>query len=217
MAVRFKRVSTRILDASRLRDQRGVAARVQSAVVDASFGTNAGAPYRGDRSSQMGDWARRCAAVNRTPTHLKLVKGNPGRRPLPTSEPKPRGKPTCPAWLSIEAKREWRRMAVEMHALGLLTSIDRSVFAAYCESVAVLVRATKGMNAMAALDPASHGGLVVIAASGNAMQNPLVMTARQAKADMVRYAAEFGMSPSAQTRIKAIESEPDEDAAAAYF
>jgi phage terminase small subunit len=35
------------------------------------------------------------------------------------------------------------------------------------------------------------------------MQNPLVLTARQAANDMVRYASEFGMTAAARARIGA--------------
>jgi phage terminase small subunit len=69
-----------------------------------------------------------------TPTHLKLVRGNPGRRPLNRAEPKPAaGMPTAPAHLSTEAKTEWRRVAPELYRLGILTRLDRSALAAYCQ------------------------------------------------------------------------------------
>jgi len=37
--------------------------------------------------------------------------------------------------------------------------------------------------------------------NGNAIQNPLVGMANRAMADMVRYATEFGMTPSSRSRI----------------
>ncbi len=47
-------------------------------------------------------------------------------------------------------------------------------------------------------------GLIVMTKSGNLIQNPLVGTANKAMADMVRYAAEFGMTPSARTRVSGL-------------
>jgi P27 family predicted phage terminase small subunit len=47
------------------------------------------------------------------------------------------------------------------------------------------------------------GGLMIKTTNGNAIQNPLVGTAHKAAADMVRYAVEFGMTPSARSRINA--------------
>ncbi|SMX50705.1 Phage terminase, small subunit [Maliponia aquimaris] len=53
---------------------------------------------------------------------------------------------------------------------------------------------------------------------GNATQNPLVGTADKAMADMVRYGAEFGRTPSARTRIRAEgHSVGPDDPAAAFF
>ncbi len=45
------------------------------------------------------------------------------------------------------------------------------------------------------------GGLMIKTSNGNAIQNPLVGTANKAVSDMVRYAAEFGMTPSARVRL----------------
>ena len=41
------------------------------------------------------------------PTALKVLEGNPGKRPLNENEPKPENKaPRCPSWLEQEAKNE---------------------------------------------------------------------------------------------------------------
>ena len=54
--------------------------------------------------------------------------------------------------------------------------------------------------------------------NGNAIQNPLVGTANKAATDMVRFAAEFGMTPSARSRINVTPpGEGAEDPAARFF
>ena len=41
-----------------------------------------------------------------TPTAIKELEGNPGKRPLNAKEPKPVKKaPSCPKWLEPEAKK----------------------------------------------------------------------------------------------------------------
>ena len=46
------------------------------------------------------------------PTALKVLEGNPGKRPLNDREPvPPKGTLKCPAWLLPEAKKEWKRLA----------------------------------------------------------------------------------------------------------
>lgn len=64
------------------------------------------------------------------PTHLKLVRGNPGRRPLPRSEPMPGGVPVRPAWLSGRGAELW----AEVLRFGFwLTRADGYKLAAWCE------------------------------------------------------------------------------------
>jgi P27 family predicted phage terminase small subunit len=52
---------------------------------------------------------------------------------------------------------------------------------------------------------------------GNLIQNPLVGIANKAMADMVRYAAEFGMTPSARTRLGTPAAVRPRDPAEDYF
>jgi phage terminase small subunit len=55
------------------------------------------------------------------PTALKLIEGNPGKRPITGSEPKPPSTlPTCPSHLSASAKAEWKRLAHTLNTIGLL-------------------------------------------------------------------------------------------------
>ena len=43
------------------------------------------------------------------PTNLKLIEGNPGKRPLPGNEPKPKPKaPSMPSDLDYQAKKTWK-------------------------------------------------------------------------------------------------------------
>ena len=150
------------------------------------------------------------------PSHLKLVRGNPGRRPLNEREPVPSSKlPSPPAFLSDEAKVEWGRVSEELYRIGILSCIDRAALGAYCQAYARWGQAESAIAKMAERDQLT-GGLMIKTTNGNAIQNPLVGTANKAAADMVRYAAEFGMTPSARSRINA-EKPVEEDSAASYF
>jgi len=156
------------------------------------------------------------------PTHLKIVTGNPGRRPINREEAAPKPEPARPAppeHLCPEAKEEWSRVAEELYPLGLLTRIDRGALAAYCQAYGRWVRAEKKIAGLIELNPLTDG-LMIVTKAGNAIQNPLVGIANKAMADMVRYAAEFGMTPSARSRIephKLRDSTPDEDDPEQFF
>ena len=69
------------------------------------------------------------------PTAIKELEGNPGKRELNKNEPKPKkNAPKCPAWLDVEAKKEWRRVSKQLEVIGVLTEVDMAAFAGYCEA-----------------------------------------------------------------------------------
>ena len=68
-------------------------------------------------------------------TVLKLVTGNPGRRPLNKQEAKPEvAIPEPPELLERDehALAEWRRVTPLLADVGLITNLDRAVVAGYC-------------------------------------------------------------------------------------
>ena len=137
------------------------------------------------------------------PTALRLIAGNPGKRPLPKKEAVVAlAEPTPPAFLCDDAKVEWGRVSHMLYALRLLSNADVAALSAYCESWALFKQAKEALNLMAKTDQVTKG-LLIKTSNGNAIQNPLVGIANKAAADMVRYAAEFGMTPSARARIHA--------------
>ena len=66
------------------------------------------------------------------PTHLKLLRGNPGQRRLP-DEPQPEQLPDVPEpppFITGYAADEWWITGTELHRLGLLTKVDVPALAA---------------------------------------------------------------------------------------
>ena len=147
-----------------------------------------------------------------TPTHLRLVRGNPGRRPINGNEPSLKDAiPAPPAELTEDARREWRRVAKQLKTAGLLTALDRAALSAYCTAVAQWREAERALARMAALDPVTKG-MLVKTSNGNPIQNPMLGIANTARRDMVRFAAEFGMTPSARSRVHVDPSEAQKQA-----
>jgi P27 family predicted phage terminase small subunit len=140
-----------------------------------------------------------------TPTHLKLLRGNPGKQRINTSEPQPEiadEVPDPPPFISGYAADEWWITGTQLHRLGLLTKVDVAVLAAYCYAYGQWRKAAEALAKMEANDPLMSG-LIIKTKYGDAAINPLVSIARKHAGDMVRYAAEFGLSPCARTRISA--------------
>jgi len=137
-----------------------------------------------------------------TPTHLKLLRGNPGHQKL-RAEPQPPIPKTCPEpppFITGYAADEWWRIAPELHVLGLLTRIDVPALAAYCHAFGQWRMAAESLAKMAANDPVT-GGLLIKTKYGDAAQNPLVSITRKHAADMVKYAGEFGLTALARSRL----------------
>lgn len=143
-----------------------------------------------------------------TPTALKVVRGNPGKRPLNEHEPKPASADAedVPEWLSPEAQEHWPVIAAQLADAGVLTVLDRPALAQYCEAFVIWKQA---------YDKVLKFGMVVKAQSGFPVQSPFLSIANQQSERMLRIMCEFGMTPSSRARVTV--SKPDGENAFAKF
>ena len=127
------------------------------------------------------------------PTRLKVLTGNPGKRPLNDQEPLPDAAvPECPPELGPAAQREWHRLCGELTKLGLLTNLDRAALAAYCFAYGMWAEATEAIQKY---------GTMVKSPTGYPMQSPYVSIANRQTEIMMRIASEFGFAPASRSRI----------------
>ena len=144
------------------------------------------------------------------PTVLKLLAGNPGKRPISDREPKPpAGIPRHPDWLSDEARRVWRRLAPQLKAMKVLTLADRDALAAYCHTYARWREAETFLS--------KHGLTYPIRdEKGNVrclQQFPQVAIARNLLLVLRAYQQEFGLTPASRSRVQVPHGEQEEDRA----
>lgn len=140
-----------------------------------------------------------------TPNVVKLLRGNPGKRPINTLAPQPKtGAPTCPSWLSPRAKTEWRWIAPKLAEQRIITAIDRTLLAQYCESFASWQQAEKEIR---------KDGAVVPTGTGSVKASPWVHIRSQALAQMHRCLGELGMTPSSRSRLIQMPRAPGSTAA----
>jgi P27 family predicted phage terminase small subunit len=138
------------------------------------------------------------------PLRLKLLKGNPGKRPL-KPEPQPEiaaSVPEPPPFITGYAADEWWITGTELHRLGLLTKVDVPALAAYCHTFGQWRMAAEALAKMQANDPVMNG-MIIKTKYGDAAINPLVSIVRKHASDVVRYAAEFGLTAAARSRMGA--------------
>jgi P27 family predicted phage terminase small subunit len=138
------------------------------------------------------------------PTHLQVLRGNPGHKKLSYDEPRPLipdDVPEPPDFLCPYGQDEWHRIVLELHRLGLLTIVDYGPLAAYSQAYGTWKMAEEALAKMRSGDPVFQG--LLVKRDKQAHINPLLSIARKAAGDMCRYASEFGMTPAARSRIAA--------------
>jgi len=128
------------------------------------------------------------------PTALKLLRGNPGKRPTNPAEPKHGALDAeVPADLTEpEAAAEWRRVASMLIERGQVTTVDRAVLTGYCVKYAQWIALER--------EAAKHP-FIIKAPSGYPIPNPALGMANKAFALMLKAAAELGITPSARSRV----------------
>jgi len=146
------------------------------------------------------------------PTALKILEGNPGRRPLNLNEPKPIPiAPECPDWLPDEAKKLWKRLAIELERLKLLTEIDGIALEGLCVSYSMWKEAVefiKKNGTTYRIPRTNKKGKVV---SVYIAQFPEVSIAIQCLKQIRAFASEFGLTPSSRGKIFLPWEEYDEE------
>lgn len=140
-----------------------------------------------------------------TPTATKLLNGNPGKRPINKSEPQFTGIPTCPKHLDKAAKAEWKRVATELIAAGLLTTVDRAALAAYCSAWSRWIDGETNIQ--------KFGTVIKSPKSGYPIQNPYVGVANTALDQMRKFLIEFSMTPASRSRLQVSNESSDPTAA----
>lgn len=131
------------------------------------------------------------------PTVLKLIEGrgngrDSGGRPVKQTPGFTRLPPNAPTWLPREAAAEWKRVVPELARLELLKPVDRAALTAYCLAWDRLVTAQNAIK---------ENGHTYTDAFGNPKKHPYVLIAEAASKELRAWAAEFGLTPSAEQRV----------------
>lgn len=137
------------------------------------------------------------------PTELKKLKGNPGKRPLPTDEPEPMlapAVPDAPGWLNARASLVWIRIATELHAAKMLATLDLSILEAFCVAYdqwrQMLEAIEQEGYTYRAYD--DHGNLKYAA------QTPEAVLASKFAADVNKFAKVLGLGPAYRVGLRIV-------------
>lgn len=138
------------------------------------------------------------------PANVRLLRGNPGKRRIGEllDEFRPEVEiPKCPSVLWPEAKREWRRITVELERYGLISKLDRSTLAMCCQEWARWQWAEQRIKELNAQDQMGEAGLIEKAPSGYRMQSIYLQISVKAQERYEKLKSCFGLSPADRRRV----------------
>lgn len=141
------------------------------------------------------------------PTEIRVLKGNPGKRPLNKREPRPdKGTHEPPAWLTgAEPRKFWRHWRPMLDRLKVFTEADEQSLAELCREMARYVQANRVLDKSGlTYEMTTKAGDVIPIA------RPEIAISNSSLANVVKLSDRFGLNPSTRSRLK-VEAEPPED------
>jgi len=130
---------------------------------------------------------------------LKLLEGNPGKRPLEDTSPKP--KPILPkrsSHLKGEARRAWDFYNREAY---WLTEADATILEVLCVEIGIACEARKIINREGILDESKP----------TVRPHPACKVANDADKIIIRLSQELGFTPASRSRLNLPEPDNEDD------
>ena len=112
----------------------------------------------------------------------------------------------CPSWLDKAAKKEWRRVYKELEDLNLLTNVDITALAIYCDAYSKLLQANEEIKARGMFVEYTNK-----AGATNVTENPAIKTANKYIDVIRKMCGEFGLTPSARCKLTLPKQEEKEE------
>jgi P27 family predicted phage terminase small subunit len=146
----------------------------------------------------MGNWN---SGRRPQPSALKILRGNPGKRPLnpdePTIAPADESFDTPPRELADDAAaaKEWRRVAPLLRAARLVTESERAALVALCQQWSRYLAAHAQVIAL---------GMCIETTKSVPIPNPYLLVADRALTHCHRLWSELGLTPTGRARANKI-------------
>jgi len=149
-----------------------------------------------------------------TPTKLKILRGNPGNRPINTNEPQPVADGVVmPSHLGEVAAAKWGQVLPLLQAVKVMTRADIEALARYCDTyewwLATRAKLKKEGDTYPILN--DKGDVKYIA------QRPEVSIAHKLAVQLRQLEQDFGLNPSARTGLHVEESKQEDEDDARMF
>lgn len=148
------------------------------------------------------------------PSHLKLITGNPGKRPMNENEPPvPFERPSCPAHVSDKARETWGYVCGLLEGMGILSTVDAVAIEVLCEAYADFLAAGDELKALGSpyYSTVTESGAIMWRA------HPAQAARRDADVRIRGWLSEFGMTPAQRSKIKIGQPKETRDPAEKFF
>lgn len=146
----------------------------------------------------MGNWN---SGRRPQPSALKVLRGNPGKRPLRADEAKPEAASAefdaPPAILADDpvAAAEWARVAPLLRRCGIATEAERASLLALCQQWSQYLEAHGKVRAL---------GMIVKGAGDAPIANPYIKLATKSLQACLKLWVELGLTPSSRSRLSSL-------------
>jgi P27 family predicted phage terminase small subunit len=140
----------------------------------------------------------------RKPTAKQILKlrGSRVRGPHKTGIDAPAGIPEPPSYLCEIGVAEWQRIVPMLEASKVMSLRHQHTLAAYCDSLADMVKADQELK--------QHGA-TFMDDKGRVMNHPAWYRKKDSRLHMLRLAEQFGLTASALARVSAVDKPATED------
>ncbi len=137
--------------------------------------------------------------TRRTPIPIRLAMGNPSKRPMPNNAASPpaASRLTPPAWLSVEARRAWRRVARPLANAGLLSVVDLPLLGCLADAIGDFEAACR-LLADQGVDDAT------VTPGGNTILERIAARKTRARDSIAKLAGMFGASPTSRAGLEIV-------------
>lgn len=148
------------------------------------------------------------------PANLRVIEGNPGKRPLPDPSPVELVCPDRPKWIDLlpdppkkkgekapaelvalrrDAQAAWDTTIRQLDAMSMLGRVDATVVVDYCICSARLAQCERELSRI--------GVTITDPKTGAVRRNPALTAANMYRQQLRFYVGELGLSPSARMRL----------------
>ena len=132
-----------------------------------------------------------------TPKSIQRLRGNPRKRQLnASSDPDfETAVPSAPPNMTGHALTEWDRITQELAVKQIITLVDMSIIAVYCQTYADWIHHTEQLI---------NEDEIITSTRGVPQINPRIKLVSRLREELAKYSSEIGITPTSRNKVKMV-------------